>query len=222
MISQEIVEFSKDNVYLQMKLEIGGFFHYDKPDEKVPIHRSTCAISCRDSFIYVWHDLYVGDGTMYFNGKTNRRTVGYVKSKIDIQKINSFFEWLETKLGIPNDQHTVFFPTNHKNAVAIVVSTFWIENFTRKSLFSLFLRYAASYFENEKLNAETPEGYKKLFNRYPLMSRCMDGILRFLDGYTQVGTNPLTYDNHIRKSVGFVAHFESIDAISLKEMLVKP
>jgi|ERR1017187_10155216 hypothetical protein len=128
-------------------------------------------------------------------------------SHLDIRTLNQFFQNIEKKLGL--ETQTVFYYTNKKCAVVIMVSEFWLSNTTRRSIFSLFLRCGAVHYRNEM-------NFEQAIDNYHLTREVKPAIKWFMDG----NITPTYTDSEI--GYGFVNKFRGYSETEyLRKLLIK-
>lgn len=128
----------------------------------------------------------------YFNSKTC--FVLFLRLNISLNRVNKFFGEIETKLGIKNPSE--FCPTNNKHIILIKPSYFWRVDGFRRGMFTLFLRCAACYYNNDVYEALT---------KYPLSKRILGPIEWFMKGNTNLsqkvgGGNMVNYFSGMGRS----------------------
>lgn len=170
----------------------GKFFLFNSKKNIISYIRS-----CRVEF--AWH----------FTKRTTH--IGFHYHLLDFEKLNHFFTKRENKLKL--EKRTVFHKVeNHPNLVIIELSPFWVENSTRRSLFTMLLR-ASIYYDND---------FYAALNKYDLtkLPNIQNAIKYFFEG----NVNP-TYKNWTRRDdegySGFYAQYRNSDEEHLKKMLVK-
>lgn len=118
-------------------------------------------VECREVFAY--------------NFKEKTKFIIFGKNRINIKKINNFFEQIEDKLN--TKEKTIFYPSSIENAIVIKPSPFWKENPLRRGIFTLFLRCAACHYNGKDI-------YKSLLN-YGLIKKIIGPIEWFMKGNTK-------------------------------------
>ena len=131
MISENILEIRPADNYNFYNFAYssldGNFFLYNTKSKSV-----SGLEHCRELFARVFNK--------------NRQFIGFHATQLNdkVKRINQFFNKREETLQIPEDLRTVIFKTNIDNVIILQISSFWCENSTRRSLFTLFLRGAAT------------------------------------------------------------------------------
>lgn len=173
MISDKILPINDEYIYSALK---GEFFIYNKG--KFP-HK----YECRESFHYRADRLFRPSSF-----------VGFAKNKLNVLKINEFFEILEDKLRIQDK--TIVFYTDNKRYVVLKPSPFWSKTQPNKQLFTLFLRCAAKHYNGDFDKALHNYYYtrvitpviKALFKGYKFTFKVCYGIMdkfaSYRDGYS--------------------------------------
>jgi hypothetical protein len=156
MISEEILNIKNRHfTSLPYMSPDGRFFTYNNQN-----YRASQSNICREMFSQ--------------NFKRRSRYLGFSKHKINIKKINEFWEQIEDRLGIENK--TVFHKSDHKDDIIMKISPFWTQNGVRRGFATLFLRCAAKHYHGD-LN--------KSFTNYPLMKPIYGAVRWFLNGNTE-------------------------------------
>lgn len=182
MISDNQLKISLDgaNAYLEyfkIKNTQSVFFTFDFKTKKL-ISRSSCRELFSNSFT---------DKNVY---------IGFACGLMDIQKLNDFFQVVEDRLNLPQNQRTVFFRCDKSYIVICQVPTFWRKNILRRQLFTFFLRAGGVYGK---------EGYNGALKKYQLAQGMRTFINQFFKGLT---FQKLTSNIKIAGSFGIVYHFK--------------
>jgi hypothetical protein len=134
----------------QVAYKKGRFFFWDgdikNPD--FPPSKSVHITDCRDSFYIYTKSSYKG---YPYYGNNIIKHVGFccdVNVDTLAERVKDFFNTIESQLKIK--ELTVVYKTPRNDVILLTVSPWWSENFTRMSLFSLFLRMGAvDYLEKD-------------------------------------------------------------------------
>jgi len=126
-----------------------------------PLGRALDWIACRDRF------------TCYFTEDTE----GFYFSHLpkDSEKISAFIFKTEVVLTVP---HSEFGDTNRDYITWITPSSFWKENFIRRSLLTLLLRAGAAY------DPKT-DNYELALYSNKWLQESKSAVMRFLFGFTE-------------------------------------
>jgi hypothetical protein len=168
----------------------GSFFIIDKKNKTI-LH-DTWPRTCRVEF-----------ASDFQRGKN---WIGFQILNLKIDLLNEFFQNIEKKLNIKNP--TVFYYSN-ENVVVINVSSFWMKTALKRSVFTLFLRCGAMYYNGNFLNA---------INSYDLTYKVKSALERFLDGHTFTRLRKIDNDGY---PAGFVTLFEYMSEKQLVRHLIK-
>jgi hypothetical protein len=137
--------------------------------------------------------------------------IGFSHQYLNIDRVNEFFKIVEDRLGLRHG--SVFYRTNYiaVNTIVIKPSSFWLENETKRSLFTLFLRCAVEYYLND---------FNEALNKYELAKKTIPAIEWFLSGNTKT-----TYEKMTQKDQegygGWVAEFQYSSHNELQRQLIK-
>jgi hypothetical protein len=147
--------------------------------------------TCRDGF------------AKYF--KKENKFIGFNCIKWNLKQFNEFWIQIENKLNLKTK--TWFYRTQIK------VSPFWLENDTRRSLFTLLLRCGACFYKGNLDDA---------LKNYDLSSLVIPAIRHFLDGNTVPTYDSIhKIDNYVAYFIGFVKTFCNKTQDQLNELLIK-
>lgn len=134
----------------------GAFFRYDGP-------RSSFITTCREAIASP--DAF---------GNPSIRQIGFHRSNgVNAERVDEFFKIIHRTLGI-RSRLTIHRALGNR-AIVIDVPSFWLESGLRRAVFTLLLRCAAVYYENDIDDART---------EYELLDSVKDPIDRFLRGHT--------------------------------------
>lgn len=161
------------------------------------------------------------------NFQQKSKFIGFAVTDINsIKRINTFWNKREEKLGIAEENRSVFYKASLpngkelKNIVIVKLNNVWLKDFVARAITTLLFRIAATHYENNFDNAINQDEWAGL---------CKPAILFWLDGNTKPTfkkfknlyyngeENPNNHDN-----TGFVYHFEDCSPEDLKKLLVKP
>lgn len=155
MISKKKINLNDSNVSLSMyKTDSGSFFTIDGDNKLHNINK------CRELF------------DNYFTFHTKQ--IGYVRGTINVENLNNFFAFIETKLKLKDK--TIFYKTN-RPAVIVSVSNFWRGHRARRQLFTLFVRAGINYYKSD---------FWETIRSYDLTSNIESLIFHFLKGNTKI------------------------------------
>lgn len=119
---------------------------------------------CRDVFQDAPNHEIFGKGMWFCHGSAKA------------ENICEFVERIESKLEL--DEKTYFKKTKFTHIVWLQPSTFWVNNFVRRSFFTLVLRCGMRYKRmKDNFNAA-------MYNHYKIAKETTPAIKRFLNGYT--------------------------------------
>lgn len=204
MISDQTIILDPDDIndYTHYLDQEGAFLTVSKKNKIFD------RMACREEF------------AMLFTKKNTK--IGFVAPKIDIEKLNRFFEKREKslKLEIP----TVFHKTSSNKIVIIEPAPAWLETSTSRGLFTLFIRGCILYYKNNFLDS---------LKKYHLTEKCIPAIEHFLLGNTKPKFKSLSYrntkykfgeydDQYYNRHGGFVQFFANRTQEELNKLLVKP
>lgn len=223
MIDTAIKEIINTQGGLSYGYREGAFFHYNPENLRTYGNQ---VYTCRESTVIVWTEDYVklANGSPELVVPCKSPYLGMCLPKYDmngkscdietdIQKFDKCLSEIEKNISIPEENRTIIYRTPITNVIAMKLSSFWVENFARKSLFTLIARGIVAFYKTNFL---------KDLDNYPLARECKPAIERFLNGYTKEGEEPMNYKDHIMKAGGFVKHFKERTQSQLDKMLVKP
>jgi len=187
MISKETLEMK--NPYADAG---NGYFTVYDPKTKTNIDNIH---SCRETFSSFLNSL----------SAERREFIGFSLVGVNIETMEKFMSILEgEKLKLK--EKSVLYRTNLKNYVIIKPSSFWMQNVTRRDIFTIFLRSAPKM--------QDGDGKKILpaVLRYNLGAAVVMAIVHFMRG----NVNP-TYGNSYS---GFVNKFQNMKPAELEKALV--
>lgn len=168
---------------------VGVFFPFSMNTARTG-GKSGSAITCRE--------------TLFNHTNEHTKHIGFFKDKLDIKKLNDFFEEIEAKIGYK--ARVTIYKCQYDRAVVVYVPPFWRSDPTRRSFFSLFLRCGGAYYTGD---------FKKALEAYDYIVLIRNAVNRFLAGNTVP-----TYKNGI--GGGVVEKFQNLSAAQVAEMLRKP
>lgn len=147
---------------------------------------------------------------IFSNAFTVRQVyIGFTSGNLNIQRLNEFFQIIEDKLELPENQRTQFLTCIQKHIVICKVSAFWRKNILRRQFFTLFLR-AGGIFHNGD--------WKETWKNYKLGKGMTRVINFFLDGNTIQTPNS---NKTIQGGYGIVYHYKGLSTKVLAEHLQK-
>lgn len=178
---KEIIQLHDTYNSLKYSIVEGVYFEILGGDEVSDVY------GCREGF------------AEYFNLHSNQ--IGFKKTDINIAKVRNFFYQIEKKLKLK--EKLVFVPTNFTDTFVVRVPEFWRANHFRRQMFTLLLRCAACYFQDD-LDAA--------FDAYYLSKAIKKTIHHFLNGNVHPKDKNCAYN-------GIVKKFEYVSETKLKEEL---
>jgi hypothetical protein len=189
MISDKILKINNPDSLNKYELFEGEFFIYTGKTIEF-----NSVDSCRELF------------SENFNSKT--KYVGFHHSFLDIKKIDRFFTRREEKLKdqIPENKRTIIYKTDIENTLVLEISPFWRKNLVCRAMFTLLLRCACVYYENN---------FNDAIENYNLASLIKPTINHFLEG------NTIPTFKHIPDE-SVVEFFNGADNEFINQKLVKP
>ncbi len=161
----------------------GIFFLYDPAKACATIFQS-----CRDSIRWYWELVNPSDGYGYSGAfKTDISPyIGLARgTSWDIAAFAARWNEIETTLGLTT--RTIVHPTDKTGAIILHLSPFWLENDTRRSFATLFLRMIA---KNPTHTLDTAIDY------YDLAATIKPAIKHFLAGHVVPTYARLTLRTH--------------------------
>lgn len=180
-------------------VNISGFFFLFYPEVSKNDYNTTKFTTCRESLAH------------YISKEEKKYYIGFRCSQNKlIIKIDSFFNAREETLNIPESERTVIFKTNNIYNLIIKPANFWLENTTRLSLFTLFLRMSAVY---------PSYSFEKSIDKYDLAYETKDAILYFMEGNTIPVYKRLARRGYVS---GWHSQFSNRNENYFKKYLKKP
>lgn len=137
-----------------------------------------------------------------------RHGMWYCHKSGSLENLCAFVSKIETKIKL--EKHSLFQRTQEKNVVWVKPSIFWIDDFVRRSFFTLVLRCGMHY-------KRTKDNFEEAMYEHFEISRCTKpAIDRFLNGYTFY-----TYEAPKVNTRGWKYLFEEEDEGAVKKMLLR-
>ena len=192
MINKAILKIKNPDNLRYYDEDVGGaFFIYHVKTNTIEHIRT-----CREEFSY------------YFTNKRN--WIGFICYKLNINRLNEFFEIIENKLNL--DVKTIFYPTDEKAVVIIKLSPFWLQDTCRRGFLTLFLRCGSAFYRNS---------FNYAIKSYNLTNDINPVIQWFLSGNTKFISKLKDYNGY---SCGVVEYFGDNynNKYNFKKELVKP
>lgn len=217
-----VKSFSLTEPYLRYHYVRGYFFSFDDKDNKI----TSAFFGCRDQF----RDHFTANTKMIGMscGFKMPGMDGVQVDTINVENVDTWFTKIEDMLKLP--VRTVLYRVEklgkvlvdsaghtqdvNINAIIVEPSPFWLVNDTRRSLFTLLLRNAVSFYDADM---------DKAFTSYELAKRMLPAIKWFLAGNTTPTYDKLTIPDHPATSnIGWVGEYQHATSAALAAKLVKP
>jgi uncharacterized C2H2 Zn-finger protein len=169
-----------------------GYMQFDDEDGWKPEVQWT---HCRDIFQDI-SDYSIEEKGMWFCCRPE-----------NIENVCVFIDRVEKKINIKN--RSVFKRTPYPNVLWIQPSLFWINDYIRRSFFTLCLRCGMQY-RRSKDNFD-----HAMYEHYEISKQTKPAIKRFLSGYTFY-----TYEDPDKITHGWKYLFKGVSGIKLKKLLI--
>ena len=184
MIAEEIIQIDENATTIRYKYQEGAFYHFNDPNN--PKDTTVVRVrTCRETF------------SAFFQENSSR--IGFVKTGLNINSLNDFFELIENKLKLEN--RTVFNRTSFGDAVIVNVPEFWRATVPRRQLFTLFLRCGGAFFNGD---------FDAAITNYGLPNQIKPLINHFLKGHIN-HTYPAKEEN------GLVSIFSGSNEVAVRQ-----